>query len=119
MKKFILFSILLVLTSNVQAQDFSSPKALIETFIKASTKKKKKVLSSCFSNKSPGEWDAIRNKTISKDDLNELKEFVSGATVSKVEMKSEEQAVVFVTFKTREEEIMTVKEGNRWFILDF
>ena len=123
MKKSILLTLLVLLTLSFQSapksRNFSSPKAVVETFIKAAGKKKKKVLSSCFSERSPGEWDEIRNETLSKSDLNGLKKFVSGAVVSKVEMKGENDAIVFVTFKTREEKIHTVKEGNRWLIMDF
>ena len=100
-------------------QDFSTPKSAVETFILASTQMDKNVLSECFSDHSPGEWDEIRNKTVSKKDLKELKEFVQGAEITNIEMEGENQAIVFVKFTTRDEKIHTVKENGRWFISDF
>lgn len=120
MRNFAIFLFLSFLIMSVQStRDFSSPKSVVETFIKASAKMDKDVLSECFSKFAPSEWDAFRNKTVSKSDLKELKDFVTDATITKTEIKNDNEAVVFVTFKSRDEQIHTVREGGRWFISDF
>lgn len=99
--------------------DFSSPRTLVETFIRAATDTNKRILSVCFSDQSPGEWDDIRNKAISRKDLKEIKDFVDGAVITEVEMQNADHAIVFVMFDSRKEEIDVIKKSGRWFILDF
>ena len=120
MRNFTIILFLSIFALSLQTADkFSSPETLIETFISASSEQNKEVLSQCFSETAPGEWDAIRSKTITEDGLQELKEFVSGATITAMEMKSEDHAIVYVAFESRDETILTIKEKGRWYILDF
>jgi hypothetical protein len=105
--------------STEDSTDFSSPKSLVETFIQGATDMDKEVLSTCFSERSPGEWDDIRNKTMSSDDLRDIQEFVVGAEITKIEMQGNTKAIVFVKFKSRDEQIHTIREHGRWFISDF
>lgn len=99
--------------------DLSSPKSLVETFIQGATDMDKDVLSICFSERSTGEWDDIRNKTISSSDLRDIQEFVVAAEITNIEMQGNTNAIVFVTFKSRKEQIHTIREHGRWFISDF
>jgi len=106
---------------NSQNFNFSTPRSLVETFIEASINmnKNKNILSLCFSERSRKEWDSIRNKTTSNSALKKASEFVSSAIISITEMLNESHAIVFVTFKTRNEKINTIQKNGRWFILDF
>lgn len=94
------------------------PQEVVQKFIYAGMAMDREVLSQCFHEDSPGEWDDIRNKTISDRKLKELKEFVTGAEITGTEM-TDWGAIVFVKFKSRNEEIKTVNNGSGWLIADF
>lgn len=98
--------------------DFSTPKAAVQTFIKASVNRDKELLSQCFDSGSPGEFRRYREKTASQKDLDELAEFADGAQVGDVN-ESGENAVVQVKFKSRDEEIKMKRTDGKWRILDF
>lgn len=98
--------------------DFSTPKAAVQTFIKASTSRDKELLSQCFDAGSPGEFRRYREKTASAKDLDELAEFASGAEVDEA-TESGDSAMVKVKFKSRDEEIKMKRSDGKWRILDF
>lgn len=98
--------------------DFSTPKAAVETFIKAGTNRDADLLSQCFHPDSPGEWRKYREKTLSAKQLDETATELRGAEVTDVK-ETGETAVVKVTFKERKEEISMKKSGSGWKILDF
>lgn len=124
--------IILLGTSFVSCQnkeDFSSPDGVVQTFIDAGMNKDQEILSKCFSENSPGEWDKFRNKSLSGQELEELKEFVDGAKITGLEKgkirlgrrrgSRKNQAVVLVKFKSRDEKIRVVRKDHRWYIVDF
>jgi hypothetical protein len=115
----LLFIGLLGLSCQLPTQNFSSPEAVVATFITASLEKDKEVLSQCFSKNSPGEWDELKDKSATNKELEELKEFVTDAVITKTEQTDNHTAIVHVKFTARDEKIHTTKENDRWYILDF
>ena len=115
----VLLTLLLIACSSLQSADFSTPESTVETFINAAMEKDVEILSQCFSERSPGEWDDLRYKRSTDKDLSQGKKFVSGGTIIKTEMDGTDAAIVFVKFKSRDEKIHMVKENGRWYIGDF
>jgi hypothetical protein len=100
--------------------DFSTPKAAIETFFAAAAARDLDMLSLCFANTAPAEFDGLRKKTASKTELDQLAEFVLGATVANVDMSpNETTATVAVRFRSRDERIQLTKTAKGWRIVDF
>jgi hypothetical protein len=98
--------------------DFSTPKAAVQTFIKAGSNRDKELLSQCFDSGGPGEFRRYREKTASQKDLDGLAEFVQGAEVGEAS-ESGDSAMVKVKFKQRDEEIKMKRTDGKWRILDF
>ncbi|MCG8577444.1 MAG: hypothetical protein MI810_21360 [Flavobacteriales bacterium] len=121
MKYFLSLSLITLLSLSCQlpTEKFSSPEAVVATFITASLEKDKELLSQCFSENSPGEWDELKDKSATDKELEELKEFVTDAVIKKTEQTDDHAAIVYVKFTSRDEKIHTTKENGRWYILDF
>lgn len=98
--------------------DFSTPKAAVETFIRAGTNRDADLLSQCFHPKSPGEFRKFREKTSSAKELDDLSTFVRGAEVIDVK-ENGDSAVASVAFKERNEKISMKKSAGDWKVLDF
>ena len=98
--------------------DFSTPKAAVETFIKAGTARDVELLNQCFDAGSPGEFRRFRDKTATAKDLDEMAEFTQGAQVGEA-TESGDEAVVSVKFKQRDEKIKMKRSDGNWRILDF
>lgn len=98
--------------------DFSTPKAAVETFIKAGTNRDADLLSRCFDASSPGEFRKYRDKTASQKEMDEMAEFVQDAQVTDVN-ETGDNAKVSVKFKKRNEEITMKKSADGWKIVDF
>lgn len=102
----------------IAAGDFSSPKASIQTFISAATTKNVDLLSKCFGDDAAEEFKALKNKTATQKDLDELAEMFNGAKVEGEET-SGTKSTVSVKLQSRSEEIELSKTGDGWKILDF
>jgi S1-C subfamily serine protease len=99
---------------------FTTPEAAVETFLAAAATRDLDQLSQCFSDKAPGEWDGLRNKTAGKQELDQLAEFVQGARVGNAKVSPDGiAATVPVRFKARDEIINMIKTVNGWRIVDF
>lgn len=120
-----------VLLSCESDEDFTTPDGVVKTFIKAGTEKDKDLLSECFIEDSYREWKKIKDKSITDQELDDLKDFVEGAKVTGVKLdktrrfrrrrgaKRGANAVVSVKFKSRDEEIHVQEVDHRWYIVDF
>jgi hypothetical protein len=99
-------------------EDFSTPKAAVETFFAAAAARDVDVLSRCFAETSPAEFDALRKKQLSRSDLDAVaKQFGVGKVIN-VE-QDEKSAVVAVKLSSRDERIKMTRIGSSWKILDF
>jgi len=99
---------------------FTTPEASIETFLAAAAAGDLDRLSQCFSDKAPGEWDGLRNKTAGKRELDQLAEFVQGAIVGNANLSRDGvTATVPVRFRARDETIKMINTPNGWRIVDF
>lgn len=98
--------------------DFSTPKAAVETFIMAGTKRDADLLSRCFDASSAGEFRKYRDKTASQKEMDEMAEFVQDAQVTDSK-ETGDNAIVSVKFKKRNEEITMKKSADGWKIVDF
>lgn len=98
--------------------DFSTPKAAIDTFISAAANRDADLLSTCFDEDSPKEFQKFRDKTASQKDLDELATFVKSARVTGIE-QSGNAAEVSVQFNERNEQIAMKKTSEGWKIVDF
>jgi Trypsin-like peptidase domain len=99
---------------------FTTPEAAIETFLAAAAARDLDRLSQCFSDKAPGEWDGLRNKTAGKKELDQLADFVQGAIVGNANLSRDGvTAIVPVRFRARDETIKMINTVNGWRIVDF
>jgi hypothetical protein len=99
--------------------DFSTPRAAIETFFAAAAARDLDMLSQCFADNAPGEFDGLRKKTAGKNDLDQFAEFVQGAIITNVVMENGTTATVAVRFRSRDERIQLTKTVNGWRVVDF
>ena len=100
--------------------DFSSPRTAIDTFIAAGSARDVELLSQCFADNAAGEFDDLRNKTASQENLEELAEFVEGANITGVTItENQNTAVVKVEFRSRNEQIYMTRTAAGWKIVDF
>jgi hypothetical protein len=101
-------------------EDFSTPKAAIETFIAAAVARDLDMLSQCFADNAPGEFDGLRKKTAGKKELDQLAESFQGATVANVVIElNGTTANVEVRRRIRDERIQLIKTVKGWRIVDF
>jgi len=105
-------------SNDAQKYDRSSPEATFKTLITASIEKDKEGLSLCFSEESAGEFERIVNRSLSEEDLNELKEMFENATIKSTKIHGD-HALLSVKLSIRDEEISMRKENDNWVILDF
>ena len=100
--------------------DFSTPASAVETFIAAGVARDLDLLSQVFSSDAPAEFDFLRNKTASNEELDGLAAFVEGAEITGVRISNDQTAaVVAVKFRSRDEEISLIKTVDGWKIVDF
>ena len=101
---------------------FSSPTAVVETWFSAGAAGDKDLLSKCLSSNAPGEFDEIRNKSGSAEQYDEFSKQVKeeDPKVTGVEMRGENEAIVFVKFSSGSDESIRVeKSGDGWLIVDY
>ena len=99
-------------------EDFSTPRAAVETFFAAAAARDADVLSRCFSEDSPREFESARKKQIPSEGLDHLaKEFGVGKVVDV--KQNETKAVVEVKLNSRDETIHMVMTVGGWKIRDF
>ena len=101
---------------------FSSPTAVVETWFSAGAAGDKDLLSKCLSSNAPGEFDVIRNKSASAEQYDEFSKQVKeeDPKVTGVEMRGENEAIVFVKFASGgDESIRVEKSGDGWLIVDY
>jgi hypothetical protein len=98
-------------------EDFSTPRAAVETFFAAAAARDADVLSRCFGD-GPKEFEPLRKRQLGKADLDHMAaEFGVGKVVS-VE-QGENAAFVMVKLRSRDEKIEMTRIGNAWKISDF
>lgn len=102
------------------ASPFATPQAVVETFIRAGVERDAETLSKCFALNSAGEFRKIREKQMTKAELDDLASFVEGASVNGAQMGAgDERAIVAVRFRSRDERITVTKTPDGWKIVDF
>jgi hypothetical protein len=102
--------------------DFSTPLLAVKTFLDACAAKNLNLLSQCFAEEAEEEFQAIREKTISREDLDEFVGIFKGATitVAKEEFKGNSASVgVKFAGDRGQETLVLVKENGQWKILEF
>ena len=98
-------------------EDFSTPRAAVETFFAAAAARDVDLLSRCFT-AGPKEFEPLRKKQVPERELEGFsQEFGVGKVVS-VE-QGEQAAYVMVKLKSRDEKIEMREVGNAWKISDF
>lgn len=99
---------------------FATPKAAMETFCTAAAARDLESLSRCFADNAPREFDGLRQKTATPEELDELAGFMHGASVTDVRInESAATAVVDVKLSSRNEHISMRKTDTGWKIVDF
>jgi len=99
-------------------EDFSTPRAAVETFFAAAAARDADLLSRCFGDTGPSEFDQIRKKQVPSDGLDHMAKLFGVGKVLKVEQGSND-AFVDVKLSTRDERITMKRVGNKWVIDDF
>jgi hypothetical protein len=100
--------------------DFSTPQAAVQTFIAASAARDLDLLSRCFAEGAPREFDGLRKKTATPEELDQLVEFMQGARITDVRINdSAGTAVVDVKLTSRDEHMSMRKIDTGWKLVDF
>jgi hypothetical protein len=98
-------------------EDFSTPRAAVETFFAAAAARDVDVVSRCFV-EGRKEFEPLRNKQIPERELEAFSQEFGVGKVVGVE-QGEQAAYVMVKLKSRDETIEMRKVGNAWKIYDF
>lgn len=96
----------------------------MRTFFAAAAAKDAGLLSKCFSSNAPGEFQAIVNRSLAEEDLEEIKACFGNGRITGCDLAAAPtRAVVHILFQRRgseaEEHLDMVKEGDEWKLLDF
>lgn len=101
------------------AADFSTPKKTVETFFIAASKSDSEILSQCFADTAESEFKRIKDKEVPAEGLQELAALVEGAEIGDSIVQENNDALVRVKFKGRDEEISLVDTDDGWKIVGF
>jgi len=100
--------------------DFSTPFLAVKTLFDACAAKDLNLLSQCFAEQAEEEFQAIRDKTIGPEDLNEFVYLFKGATIAAVKERGSSASVdVKLTGSRGQETFSLVKENGQWKIVEF
>lgn len=100
--------------------NFSTPSSAVKTFLDACAAKDLNLLSQCFAEEAEDEFQAIREKTVSREDLDGLFALFNGATVTTAKEKGNSASVgVKFTGDRGQETLSLVKENGQWKIVEF
>lgn len=101
------------------ADDFSTPRAAVQTLIAGATSRNVDLLSKCFADNASDEFTTLRTKTAAQKDLDDLATLFQGATVTNERIKGERKAIVSVKLGSRDEDIELTKTAAGWQVVDF
>jgi hypothetical protein len=100
--------------------DFSTPRAVVETLIKAAVNRDVELISLCFRYAS-GEFRPYRQRTATQQEMDSLATFWRGAKVVDVKSIDEKRAQVIVKLLEGDEKSIAVMrtEGGDWTIVSY
>ena len=100
--------------------NFSTPLLAVRTFLDACAAKNLNLLSQCFAEEGEEEFQAIREKTISREELDEFVSIFKGATITATKEKGNSASVgVKFAGDRGQETLVLVKENGQWKIVEF
>lgn len=101
--------------------DFSTPRAAVETFIAASANRDVDLLSRCFDVNSAEEFSIFREKTVSREMLNDMATPARASEILSISPERDRDDVVTVNVKFGERNLRMVvrKSDAGWKIVDF
>ena len=103
--------------------ELAGPEDAVLTFIEAAAGKDADVLSQCFSSRSEKEFQAILEGKVSADDLSQIADMFTGASIVKTTLSPDGVTAVVkvkLEWEGREfEEIKVHAEGSAWKITGF
>jgi hypothetical protein len=103
--------------------DLAGPEGVVLTFIEAASGKDVDALGTCFSSRSDKEFQAILEGKVTPDDLSQIADMFTGASIVKTTMGPEGVTAVVkvkLEWEGREfEEIKVHAEGSAWKITGF
>ncbi len=100
--------------------DFSTSLLAVKTFLDACAAKNLNLLSQCFAEQAEDEFQAIREKTVSREELDEFVSIFKGATIIATKEKGNSASVGVKFIGDRgQESLSLVKENGQWKIVEF